>query len=188
MFRSGRLTRWLCCRSHNFDIMMGAAKKHIGSELDIVRYIKKQRVTSNLLWGLSTPWQRSVCRSQATLLIQDKLESEFAALKLPAVRRLDEAAAWKSSSSDDPIEPKLLEGIRQKPVVQDVKFMRRYISVCTPDALKFKDARKRHLQREFAPKELPQHKIFTENKAADILEQRRLKALSRDIKKSKSLA
>ena len=36
--------------------MMKDSKKHIRRELDIVRYIKKQRMHMNLLWGLSTPW------------------------------------------------------------------------------------------------------------------------------------
>jgi len=68
-FRGGRLMRFLCCRRQNFDLMMHSAKETIRDELDIVRYIKKQRINSNLLWGLSTPWQRSVCRLQAKFLI-----------------------------------------------------------------------------------------------------------------------
>ena len=68
-FRGGRFTRFLCCKRQNFDMMMGEAKNHIRYELDIVRYIKKQRLHTNLLWGLSSPWQRAVCRSQSTLLI-----------------------------------------------------------------------------------------------------------------------
>ena len=48
--------------------------------------------------------------------------------------------------------------------------MKRYIAVCTPDALKFKESRKRALQREFAPKYLDHKKRFTENKIAGILE------------------
>lgn len=109
--RGGRFMRFICCKRQNFDIMIGEAKGHIKYELDIVRFIKKSRMNTNLLWGLSTPWQRAVCRSQAQLLIQDKLESEFASLKLRAVRRLDEAAAWKSSESDDPLDKKLIEHI-----------------------------------------------------------------------------
>ena len=40
-FRTGRCARFLfwCCRSKNFDIMMGEARRHIRDELDIVRYI-----------------------------------------------------------------------------------------------------------------------------------------------------
>ena len=63
---------------------------------------------TNLLWGLSTKWQRSLCRNQAQLLIQDKLESEFGALKLKAVRRLEETVAWQSSDSDDPLDSRLI--------------------------------------------------------------------------------
>ena len=84
--------------------MIAQAKDHIREELDIVRYIKKQRINTNLLWGLTTPWQRNVCRSQANHLIQDKLESEFYSRKLRAVRRMDESAAWRSSDSEDPLE------------------------------------------------------------------------------------
>ena len=70
--------------------------------------------------------------------------------------------------------------------MQDVKFMKRYISVCTPDALKFKESRKRALQREFAPRDLPEKDIFTQNKAAEILERRRLKVLQKDMRKAKT--
>ena len=40
-YRTGRCARILycCCRSRNFDIMMGEARKHVRDELDIVRYI-----------------------------------------------------------------------------------------------------------------------------------------------------
>lgn len=97
--------------------MMVKAKKHIRRELDIVRYIKKQRMHSNLLWGLSSKWQRSLCRNQSILLIQDKLESEFGALKLRAVRRLEETIAWQSSDSDDPLAPKLIRDLRADPCI-----------------------------------------------------------------------
>ena len=107
-FRRGRFTRFLCCRAQPFDTMMVKAKERIRHELDIVRYIKKQRMHTNLLWGLSTKWQRSLCRNQAQLLIQDKLESEFGAFKLKAVRRLEETVAWQSSDSDDPLDARLI--------------------------------------------------------------------------------
>lgn len=60
--RGGACRRLFCCRVKNFDIMMKEAKNHVKEELDIVKYIQKQRTHSNLLWGLTTPWQRSVCR------------------------------------------------------------------------------------------------------------------------------
>lgn len=118
-----------------------------------------------------------MCRSQANFLIQDKLESEFAALKLRAVRRLDESAAWRSSDSEDPLDRRQIEHLRLNAVPQDIKFMKRYISVCTPEALKFRESRKRALQREFAPKDLPDKDRFTENKAEQIIEKRRLRLL-----------
>ena len=62
-YRRGRLTRFLCCRAKPFDSMLVKAKDRIRDELDIVRYIKKQRMHTNLLWGLSTKWQRSLCRN-----------------------------------------------------------------------------------------------------------------------------
>lgn len=144
-FRGGRCTRYLLCRQRNLDVMIGEAKNHIRRELDVVRFIRKARMHTNLLWGLSTPWQRSICRSQAKLLIQDKLESEFNSFKLSAVRRLDEAAAWRSSDEDDPLDKKMIEDIRRQPCAQDVKFMKRYIALCTPEVLKFKESRRRAL-------------------------------------------
>ena len=149
-----------------------------------MRYIRKQRVNANLLWGLTTPWQRTVCRSQARLLIQDKLESEFAALKLRAVRRLDEAAAWRSSESDDPLQSSMIKHVKSHPAPQDIKFIKRYIAVCTPDALKFKESKRRVVQRAFAPKDLAEKDRFTENKAARILEERRLRAAQKDMRKA----
>ena len=67
---------------------------------------------------------------------------------------------------------------------QDIKFIKRYIAVCTPEALKFRESRRRALQREFAPKELPDKDRFTEHKAEKVLEQRRLKMLQKDMKKA----
>ena len=90
----GSLKRWLCCRSHHLDRMIDGAKKHIRQELDIVRFIKKQRLHANLLWGISSPFQRALCRSQSHLLVYDKLEAEFSAIKLNLVRRIDETLAW----------------------------------------------------------------------------------------------
>lgn len=78
----------------------------------------------------------------------------------------------------------MIENIRKQPCALDIKFMKRYIAVCTPEVLKFKESRKRALQREFAPRDLPENEIFTENKAEMILERRRLRALQRDMKKS----
>ena len=132
---------------------------------------------TNLLWGLSTPWQRSVCSSQAKLLIQDKLESEFNALKLRAIRRLDESALWRSTDSDNgPLDPKLIKDVAANPCPQDVKFLKRYIAKCTPNALKFKMARKRALQKEFMPSELPKNQIIDEDKIVEILKLRSEKA------------
>ena len=82
-------------------------------------------------------------------------------MKLAAVRRLDEAAAWRSSDSDDPMKPKHIKDVKQNPAPQDVKFIKRYISVCTPDALKFKESKRRVVQKAFAPKILPEKDIFT---------------------------
>ena len=50
--------------------------------------------------------------------------------------------------------------------------------------MKFKESRRRALQREFAPRDLPDKEIFTENKAEKILERRRKKALERDMTRS----
>jgi len=47
--------------------------------------------------------------------------------------------------------------------------MKRYIAVCTPEALKFKESRRRALARElqeFVPKKLSSKSVFTETKAA----------------------
>ena len=183
MFRKGRLRRQLCCRTHHLDLMINGAKKHIHQELDIVRFIKKQRLHTNLLWGVSSPFQRAVCRSQSQFLLQDKLETEFASFKLQAVRRLDEIIAWQSSDSDDPMDRRQFSEIHENPTPYDLKFIKRYIAVCTPEALKLREARRRALQREFAPSVLPQEKRFADNKEQRI-ERLRKKALQHDMEKS----
>ena len=58
--------------------------------------------------------------------------------------------------------------------------MKRYIAVCTPDVLKFKDSRRRAIMREFAPDVLSAKEIFTEEKAAEILENRQNKSQKKD--------
>ena len=144
-------------------------------------------MNTNLLWGLTSPWQRTLCRSQARLLIQDKLESEFYARKLPAVRRLDEAAAWRSSDSDDPLKPALIKNVKSHPVPQDIKFIKRYIAFCTPKVLQFRESKRRKVQEVFAPRNLEEKERFTENKAEKILEERRLRAARKEQRRAARL-
>ena len=171
--RGGRLTRKLCCRRRDLDYKIEEAKQYVKKELDVVRFIKKQRQHTNLLWSFSTPWQRAVCRSQANLLLQDKLESEYASLKLGVVRRLEDKAAWQSTESEDPLDAEHIESLQRAPSALDLKFLKRYIAVCTPEPLKVRVERKKPEQREFEPKFLPEKLRFTESKAAEILERRR---------------
>ena len=100
------------------------------------------------------------------------------------MRRLDEAAAWRSSESDDPLKSSMIKHVKSHPAPQDIKFIKRYIAVCTPDALKFKESKRRVVQRAFAPKDLAEKDRFTENKAARILEERRLRAAQKDMRKA----
>lgn len=50
--------RSTCCffSRRPYDSMAYHAKNRLRRELDLVRYLKKQRMTTNLLWGLTTPW------------------------------------------------------------------------------------------------------------------------------------
>ena len=79
-----------CIKNDPFAKMKKLAKLRIKKELDLVKFMKKQRVMTNLLWGLTTPWQRTLCRQQALLLLRDKDEAEFLSYKLPTVRRTHE--------------------------------------------------------------------------------------------------
>ena len=45
-----------------FDRMVEAAKRHTKQELDIAQLILKQRMLTNAVWGLTTPFQRRLCR------------------------------------------------------------------------------------------------------------------------------
>ena len=134
--------------------MKKLAHQHVQKELDLVKYLKKQRVTSSLLWGLTTPWQRALCRQQSMFLIRDKDEAEFLAYKLPAMRRMQEAEQWDSTSSDDPVADKVAAQVRKYPTSTDVKYMKRYLDVSTPVELKLTAARQRMVASTFNPDEL----------------------------------
>ena len=143
-----------CRRTGPYDRMKKLAHAHVQRELDLVKYLKKQRVTSSLLWGLTTPWQRALCRQQSMFLIRDKDEAEFLAYKLPAMRRMQEAEQWESTSSDDPVADKVAAQVRKFPTTADVKYMKRYLDVCTPVELKLTAARQRVVASTFNPDEL----------------------------------
>ena len=59
----------------------------------------------------------------------------------------------------------MIKHVKEDPVPQDIKFIKRYISVCTPDALKFKESKRRKVQSVFAPRDLDARQRFTESKA-----------------------
>ena len=93
--------------------MSEAAKRHTQHELDMSRIILKLRMLSNAVWGLTTPFQRRLCRHQARMVIQDKEEVQFHILKLQAVQRnSDRYLDYFSSSSEDCLNPKYIELVR----------------------------------------------------------------------------
>ena len=87
-------------------------------------------------------------------LIRDKDEAEFLAYKLPAMRRMQEAEQWDSTSSDDPVADKVAAQVRKYPTSTDVKYMKRYLDVSTPVELKLTAARQRMVTSTFNPDEL----------------------------------
>lgn len=60
--------------STRYDRVTEAAKRHYVQEMDIANLIRKQRFLTNAVWGLTSPFQRRVCRHQTKLAIQDKDE------------------------------------------------------------------------------------------------------------------
>jgi hypothetical protein len=61
------------------------AQRHNNAEMDISKMILKQRMLKNAVWGLTTPFQRRLCRFQAKLVVHDKEEIQFHIYKLPAL-------------------------------------------------------------------------------------------------------
>ena len=73
--------------------------------------------------------------------------------------------------------------IHDNPTIYDMKYIKRYISVCTPDELKLREARKRALQRTFIPSNLPEEERFTENKV-EMIERLRKRILDQETEQS----
>ena len=143
--------RSVCCffSRRPYASMVVHAKNRLRRELDLVRFLKKQRTTTNLLWGLTSPWQRAMSRQQSKILLRDKAESEFQMLKLISIKRSREPDQWNSSSSADPTSEKIDPQVKANPTSLDRKFMKRYIEFCTPAELKLPLARQRMLNRVF---------------------------------------
>jgi hypothetical protein len=51
-----------CLLRSRFDRMSDAARRHTHRELDVSRIILKQRMLSNVIYSLTTPFQRRLCR------------------------------------------------------------------------------------------------------------------------------